>query len=253
MPSLAINRLESLLQARKLDGALAKPWVVPPACASAGIDALDDRLGGGWRRGEVSEITGARSSGRTSLLIASLRAATARGEVAGLVDTFDRFDPPSAAAAGVELSAVLWVRGPALNHARHTGGRPATTTSIVDAAVHRAIRACDLLIRAGGFGLIALDLADVPARALRALPWTTWRRLAHALEGHDTAALIVADAPVGRSARGSAIRLAASTRWTGDSSQARRLAGLDVAVHVVSGASSPSARDDRPVRIALGA
>ena len=56
-------------------------------------------LGGGWRRGEVSELVGARSSGRTSVLLATLAAATARGEVVALVDALDRFDPASAAAA----------------------------------------------------------------------------------------------------------------------------------------------------------
>jgi RecA/RadA recombinase len=81
---------------------------------STGLGALDAMLGGGWRRGEVSELIGARSTGRTSVLFATLAAATARGDVVGLVDALDRFDPASAAAAGVDLDRVLWVRGPTL-------------------------------------------------------------------------------------------------------------------------------------------
>ena len=228
MASLAINRLESLLQTRKLDVTLARPWVVPPALGSTGVTGLDDALGGGWRRGEISEITGTRSSGRTSLLVATLAAAAGRGEVVGLVDTFDRFDPLSAAASGLDLDAMLWVRGVPISDTATAVRRPATRESIVETAVQRAIRACDLIIRAGGFGVVALDLADVPARALRSLPWTTWRRLAHAIEGRDTIGLLLSEMPLSRSARGVSLRLDATSRWSGDSAQSRRYRGASI-------------------------
>ena len=60
----------------------------------------------------MSELHGPVSSGRTSLAWAALAAATARGEWVALVDTFDRFDPKPAAAAGVELSASAVGAGP---------------------------------------------------------------------------------------------------------------------------------------------
>ena len=68
-------------------------------------------LGGGWRRGEVSEVVGVRSSGRTSVLVATLAAATSRGEVVALVDAFDRFDPGRPRPPVLDLDRVLWVRG----------------------------------------------------------------------------------------------------------------------------------------------
>jgi hypothetical protein len=74
-------------------------------------------LGGGFPRGGLSEIAGPPSSGRTSLALALLAAATARGEVAALVDAADAFDPPSAEAAGVALARLLWVRPPGLTEA----------------------------------------------------------------------------------------------------------------------------------------
>ena len=164
MKSAAIFRLESLLQAKQLDGTLAGLRLDPGIrTASTGLEELDEMLGGGWRRGEVSELVGARSTGRTSVLLATLAAATARGEVVGLVDAVDRFDPESAAAAGVALDRVLWVRGPTLTVEL---ARPA----MIERTVHQAIRALDLIVRAGGFAIVALDAADVPARHLRALP-----------------------------------------------------------------------------------
>src|SRR5262245_55574760 len=78
--------LESLLRTRKLDRTLttALPGVPEIAVASTGIDALDAIVGGGLPRGQVSEIVGPRSSGRTSLMLQLLASATARGELVAL-------------------------------------------------------------------------------------------------------------------------------------------------------------------------
>jgi recombination protein RecA len=223
MRSAAVTELESLLLARKFDATLSRLLERDAAypVAACGLPGLDALLGGGWRRGEVSEIVGARSSGRTSVLVAALAAATARGEVVGLVDAVDRFDPWSAAAAGVDLTRVLWVRGAGITVEM---ARP----PVIDQAVRQAVRACDLIIRAGGFGLVVLDLADVPGRWVRALPHPTWLRLAHANEGRQSACLLVGESPMGRSARGTTLALEASGVWTGDSAQSRRFGGLAI-------------------------
>jgi hypothetical protein len=153
MASAALSKLETLLAARKLDGTVARPDAVrmPGPQAPTGIAALDDVLQGGWRRGEVSEVIGGPSTGRTGVVCATLAAATARGEIVGVVDAFDRLDPVTMAATGVDLSRVLWVRGPALT----LPGRQAWSR----AAVTQAVRALDLIIRAGGFGVVVLDVA----------------------------------------------------------------------------------------------
>jgi hypothetical protein len=223
MKSAQLLRLESLLQAKRLDGTLTRSWLPETGASTrpSGVAAVDRALGGGWRRGEVSELIGARSSGRTSVLISTLAAATAEGGIVGLVDAVDRFDPGSAAAAGLDLDRVLWVRGPNLTV---ESARP----DVIAAAVHRGIRAFDLIVRAGGFAVAALDVADVPARHLRALPWTTWLRLAHANEGRDTVCLLVGEAALGKSARGASVHLEAAHAWTGTSAQSRRFAGLEI-------------------------
>src|SRR5262249_27396193 len=88
--------------------------------------------------------------------------------------------------------------------------------------------AVDLIVRAGGFSIVALDVADVPARHLRALPWTTWLRLSHANEGRDTVCLLVGESPMGKSARGTSVHFEAARCWTGTSAQSRRLGGFSV-------------------------
>ena len=223
--SPALSRLEALLAARKLDATLARADAARlPETRPTGIASLDDALGGGWRRGEISELIGEPSSGRTGVLFATLAAATARGDIAALVDTCDRLDPVTMAAAGVDLSRVLWVRGPALS----LTGRPA----LLSLALTQAIRAFDLVIRAGGFHVVALDVAGLPARAFRDVASATWLRLAHVMAGQPAVGLFVGDRPVGRSARGVTVRLSAARRWTGTSPQSRRLDGLEIRAQI---------------------
>jgi RecA/RadA recombinase len=222
MPSAALSRLETLLAARRLDMTLAKGDCPGASLVTTGIHSLDTSLEGGWRRGEISEILGGPSSGRASVLCATMAAATSRGELVALVDAFDRADPLTAAATGLDLSRVLWVRGPSLS-ATATG-----RDSLVGPAILRAVRACDLVIRAGGFGVVALDLAGAPARALRDLASSTWMRLAHANAGQQTVCLLVGNQPMGRSARGVSVTLTSMRRWSGGSPQSRRFAGFEI-------------------------
>jgi recombination protein RecA len=214
--------LESLLRARKLDVTLTTALPVerqdPGDLAPAGIPLLDRELGGGFRRGHLSEVVGASSSGRTSVLCSTLAAAAARGELVALIDTCDRFDPSSAAAAGLDLSRLLWIRD--------TG----------DAA--RALKAAMLVLQAGGFGVVAFDVADVRPPALRRFPFTTWLRLARVIEGSETVALLVAAERLARSPGGVTVSLdavAGETRacWAGASHRARLLRGVALRPRVI--------------------
>jgi recombination protein RecA len=206
--------LESLLRARKLDVTLTTSAArIQPEdrVAPTGVATLDTALGGGLRRGHLSEIVGARSAGRTTLLVRIAAAAAARGEIAAIVDTHDRFDPVSAHAAGVDLSRLLWIRDRG------------------DAA--RALKAMNLVLQAGGFGIVALDLTDVRGPALRQFPAATWMRLSRVIEGSQTVALLVGAEHLARSPGGVTIGLASpdrgSVRWIGCSDRARRLGGIE--------------------------
>jgi recombination protein RecA len=141
-----------------------------PECVPSGIPALDEATGG-LPRGCLTEIFGPPSSGRTSLLLSILAQATDREEVCALIDAEDAFDPASASAAGVRLDRLLWVRS--------------------DNAEH-ALKAADLLIQGGGFGVVVLDLGDTPPAIARRISLTSWFRLRRAVENTPTVLVSVA-------------------------------------------------------------
>src|SRR6202166_397529 len=99
----AAPKLAAVVPASRLD---IRP---SPEMVSSGIPQLDS-LTAGLARGCLTEICGSASSGRTSVLLRVLAQATQRGEVCALIDASDAFHPASAAAAGVEMSRLLWVR-----------------------------------------------------------------------------------------------------------------------------------------------
>jgi hypothetical protein len=236
MGHLARGDLEALLRTRKLDITLtsARPLVDaaadPDRVVPTGLAALDARIGGGVPRGELSSLAGPPSSGRSSLLCGLLAAVTRRGELAALVDARDTFDPESAAAAGVALSHLLWVRGGPVSEAD-------STASTIEREIDRALKAVGLVLQAGGFGLVALDLADVPPALVRRLPFTTWLRLARVVEGSRTAGVLVGEQPIARSPGGVTVVLEAgrhTSRWSGAHDRARWFSGLDLQPRVVS-------------------
>jgi hypothetical protein len=122
-------------------------------------------------RGCLTEIFGSSSSGRTTLLHSILAEATAREEVCALVDTDDAFDPASASSAGVRLDLLIWVRSS--HNAEH------------------ALKAADLLIQGGGFGVVAMDLGDTPVWSARRISLTSWFRLRRAVEHTPTVLLSI--------------------------------------------------------------
>ena len=103
-----------------------------------------------------------------------------------------------------------------------------------DRAVDRALKALNLVLQAGGFAYVAIDLADVPPAALARIPFTTWLRVQRIIEGSDTACVLVAPQPLARSAGGLTLTLTARARWTGDADRSRHLTGADLTVRVVS-------------------
>jgi hypothetical protein len=247
MPANALARteLEALLRARKLDRTVTRAEVAPQGVVTTGVTALDEALEGGLPRGEMSEIAGPRSSGRSSVLCAALAAATAEGGLAALVDTLDMFDVASAASARIRFDRLLWIRGDAISrhpappvprHHAPRGERLAAAdawTRVLD----RAIKAVNLVLQAGGFDLVALDLAEVPVEAIRRLPFTTWFRLQRTLEGSRTACLLAGPTPIARSAGGVTVQLerapSSHGRWSGCPGHVRLLLGLDIEARVI--------------------
>lgn len=130
-------------------------------------------------RGRITEIVGTRSSGRASFMHSILAASTQLGEFAVLIDTNNSFDPCSAAAAGVELSKMIWIR--------------------CCANVEHAMRSADLVLHSGGFGVVALDLAEAAESALNRIPQTTWFRWRRAVQSTPTVLAVIANRPLTKS------------------------------------------------------
>jgi hypothetical protein len=214
--------LEALLQERKLQAE------TPPLRGEdrrlrrvpTGIAEVDVLLKGGLPRGQLSEVYGPVSSGRTGLLLGLLARTTRAGALAALVDPLDRFDPASAAGAGLALARLLWLRGP-------RGGREDLPPKVLA----EATAAVATLAGSGLFEVVVLDLAGVPKRERRRLPPTTWIRLQRTIEETETALLLVADAHVAVGPGGVALRLARTgLRWSRPPGPGRLLAGLDAQV-----------------------
>lgn len=166
-------RLESLLLdlgARVQRGGTPVIPETAERCCPTGLHEVDRLLGGGFPRGAVSEIAGPPSSGRTSLAFALLARATARGEVVAVVDAGDALDPPSAAAAGVDLARLLWVRPP---------------------DVATALRGTSHILAARGFAVLVLDLAGFERQM--ALGPRLWPRLRRETIATDTALVVLSD------------------------------------------------------------
>jgi hypothetical protein len=193
-----------------------------------GIAPIDALLYGGFPRGQLSEVFGPSSSGRTGLVLALLARSTHGGALAAFVDPADRLDPASAAAAGVDLARLLWLRGPS----RYPGPN----------GLAEAVSAVGTLAASGLFEAVVLDLAGVPEVERRRLPGATWIRLQRMVEDASTALVLLADGHVASGPGGFSLALAATgPRWSGPPGPGRLLSGLGA--QVAAGRYSPRRAD----------
>ena len=181
---------------------------------SSGLASLDTLIDGGIPRGRISEITGRAGSGKTSIAASFAASATRMGEVAAWLDASGAFDPESMAAAGVELGRMLWasmkmktttaspMARATLPYGRFAAGplTPRPQSAIVKAA--------ELVLEAGGFGLVVVDFGEAP----RGLAHASALRIARAAE--RSGAAVIAIAPWRMCGTFAALSLAASRAET---------------------------------------
>ena len=183
MPSSAALRLkiETDLQHRYPSALTPAPRTIRDV-APTGISSLDELLQGGFPVGAISELTGPVCSGRTNITLAFVANRTTDGNVCAWVDAADAFDPESAAANGISLRHLLWVRCADKSAARQAAKSHKTSAKQSQPWVRldQAIRATDLLLQAGGFAAIVLDLADEEIEHARRIPLATWFRFRQA-------------------------------------------------------------------------
>jgi recombination protein RecA len=205
--AVLLNQFESILGG-PIGGPLGWQSRPEPERAPTGIAEIDSAIGG-LPRGCLTEIVGPASSGRTSLLLSVLAAATAREEACALVDAGDAFSPHSAADAGVHLARLLWVRcGHSAEH---------------------ALKAADLLIQGGGFGLVVMDLGDTSPQTARRISLASWFRLRRAVEHTPTVLVTLARQSNARTCASLGIECARNrTTWSGARSVSRLLRAIEV-------------------------
>src|ERR1700735_5097325 len=111
MSSAAILRrqIESALANRIPSALTPAPRTLRPVLAT-GIQAVDELLEGGLPLGAITEIVGPEGSGHTSFALSFLASVTQAERVCAWIDVSDTLDRESAAAAGIDLSRLLWVR-----------------------------------------------------------------------------------------------------------------------------------------------
>jgi recombination protein RecA len=196
MPATSLATLRSKIEF-DLRGRVVAPFIYHDRnvfdLVSTGVPELDSFVGG-LPRGAMTEICGPPYSGRTSLLVSALASRTTDGEVCALVDARDSFDPQTAHSAGVALNQLLWVRCQNLE---------------------QALRATDLLIQSGGFGLVAVDLSDISPQTVRYVPLNAWFRFRRAVEDTPTILMLLEQESNAKTCASLVLRLSAEiAQWT---------------------------------------
>jgi len=281
----AIRRQVEAGLADRIPSALIPAPRVIRETAATGIDGLDELLHGGLPVGATSEIVGPECSGRTSLALSFVAQMTDAGKVCAWVDVSDSLHPESAAAIGVNLSRLLWVRcgvvnaeqkaehgfslpekyfvPPPVKNGLHGGGcgshprsevkglseavsgffhvemigprcaepqprkkrekesfevvRPQTMTvgrksgpsGKPWARIEQALLVTDLLLQAGGFSTIVMDMGGIAPEYASRVPLATWFRYRAAVERSQAVLLLLTQHPCAKSSAGLVLRLEA--------------------------------------------
>jgi hypothetical protein len=195
------TQIETVL-GNRIPGALTpRPPTIRPV-TSLGIASIDGALNGGLPVGAVTEMVGDESSGRTSLALSFAARMTQASKVCAWIDVADVLDPESAAATGVDLRRLLWVR------CRTSNGH-ISSTSPGPEEMCQALKVADLLLQSGGFSLITLDMGSVLPEYVLRVPLSTWFRYRAAAERTQTSFLLLTQKSCAKSSSNLILKLRA--------------------------------------------
>lgn len=279
-PVLVRYQIEAALAHRIPSALTPSPRVIRPVAAT-GVPEVDAVLEGGLPLGAITEMAGPECSGRTSVALSFLAQMTQAAKACAWVDVSNALQPESAAAAGVDLARLLWVRcgihqavatppqlprngfvlpekylvPPPVKKGLHGGGfgshprnetkgisdavsgllrpevfapkcaepqprvqrekgtfepnsqRPVKTSrnrKLVAPAkpwsrIEQALRVTDLLLQAGGFSSIVLDMASIAPEYASRVPLATWFRYRAAAERTQASILLLTQHPCAKS------------------------------------------------------
>ncbi len=109
----------------------------------------------------------------------------------------------------MDLGRLLWIR--CAHNAEH------------------ALRAADLLIQGGGFGVVVMDLGDTPERTARRISLTSWFRLRRAVENTPTVLVSLARQANAKTCASLVIECGRTrAQWSGERGVSRLLRGVEV-------------------------
>jgi hypothetical protein len=202
MPSAAAVRLhiESAL-AQRIPSALTPAVKTIRPVARTGIETLDELLQGGLPVGAITELVGPECSGRTSVALSFLARLMHSAKVCAWIDVSDTLHPESAAAAGVDLSRLLWVR------CGTPSTKPKPPSTKPWPRLEQALRVTGLLLQTGGFAAIVLDMGSIPPEFAARVPLATWFRYRAAAERSQTSVLLLSQYACAKSSAELALRL----------------------------------------------
>lgn len=158
------------------------------ACLVTGLPTLDQTIGGGLRKGGITELISPNlSAGSASFVAAMVRAACRDRYFVALIDGTDSFDPQPI--GNQALRHLLWVRC-------HT--------------TVEAIKSADLLLRDGNFPLVIIDLVLNQPNELRKIQQTSWYRLQRLVEATSSAFVVLTRSNTVSSAQ---LKIALENTW----------------------------------------
>jgi hypothetical protein len=187
-------------------------------------------------------------------MLASLANATEREEICALVDASDCFDPALAAATGVKLDRLLWVRcdelKPSRNeHKKRKGSDSKFLTSTGFAfsqSLEQVLKVTDLLLQGGGFGMVVLDLGDIPADSVRRIPLTSWFRFRRAVESTSTVLLLIEQEACAKTCASLALQLEPVAVRSSDTASNEKRQGVSANTDVKATGPRLQQHADRP-------
>jgi hypothetical protein len=156
------------LLAERFPAARLRP---PPVVEThpTGVPALDQLLGGGLPKGEITELVAlGPGSGSAQMLHALLRGVAERGDFLAVVDGADSFDVDPV--EPFVLERLLWVRC---------------------RRAEEAMKAADLLLRDRNLPLVVLDLKLNRDAELRRISSSAWFRFSRLAEHNGTTLLVI--------------------------------------------------------------
>jgi hypothetical protein len=196
--SAAIRLQVEIALAKRVPAALSLKIKQAPELFSTGIGEVDAVIGGGIPRGSITEVAGRASTGKTSFALSSIAAITQSGAACAWVDVNDALSPESAAAANIVLKRLLWLR--------MSAERKQRVTDKPWSRLEQALKATDLLLQAGGFAAIVLDMSDVLQQHTMRIPLATWYRFRLAAEQARTALIFLSQSPCASSCAALSLR-----------------------------------------------